>query len=169
MSDPSSSNTDKARREKETAEKVIRGEIPLGKYLGMPKEVLYQWADTGHKLLNAGSTQQALQIFQGLVEAAPHDSVFHCQLAATYMTMEKFDEAFSEFEQALRFNGNNVDALVGRGEIQIRRGDMPAGLADYTKAVQLDPELKRRSTQRARATLLVLKQQAEQAQAAAKK
>ncbi|WNG45669.1 tetratricopeptide repeat protein [Archangium minus] len=161
-SDSSPPPDEKARREQEAAEKLIRGEITLGQFLGMPTQVLYQWANTAHQLLQAGSTQQALQIFKGLVAAAPYDSVFHCQLAATYMTLEKYDEAFEEFEQSLRFNSGNVDALVGRGEIHLRRGNVPAGLADFTQATQRDPELKRRSTQRARATLLVLKQQAQQ-------
>jgi tetratricopeptide (TPR) repeat protein len=168
-SDSSSSSDPKAQREQEAGEKLIRGEMTLGEFLGMPREVLYRWAETGHQLLQAGSTQQALQIFQGLVAASPFDSVFHCQLAATYMTLEQYDEAFTEFDQALRFNGSNVDALVGRGEIHLRRGNVPEGLADFAKAVEKDPELKRRSTQRARSMLLVLKQQAEQAQTGARK
>jgi tetratricopeptide (TPR) repeat protein len=163
-SDSSSTPDEKTQREQEAAEKLIRGEMTLGEFLGMPKEVLYQWANQGHQLLQAGSTQQALAIFQGLVAASPYDSVFHCQLAATYMTLERYDEAFDEFDQSLRFNSGNVDALVGRGEIYLRRGNVPAGLADFTQATQRDPELKRRSTQRARSMLLVLKQQAEQAQ-----
>lgn len=163
-SDSSSSSDPKAQLEQEAAEKLIRGQMTLGEFLGMPREVLYRWAETGHQLLQAGSTQQAMQIFQGLVAASPFDAVFHCQLAATYMTLEQYDEAFESFEQALRLNAAHVDALVGRGEIHLRRGNVPAGLADFAKAVEQDPELKRRSTQRARSMLLVLKQQAEQAQ-----
>jgi tetratricopeptide (TPR) repeat protein len=166
-SDSSSSSDAKAKREQEAGEKLIRGEISLGQFLGMPREVLYQWAEMGHQLLQAGSTQQALEIFQGLVAASPFDSVFHCQLAAAHMTLEQFDAAFDAFDQALRFNASNVDALVGRGEIHLRRGNVAEGLADFAKAVEKDPELKRRSTQRARTTLLVLKQQAEQESGAA--
>jgi Tfp pilus assembly protein PilF len=163
-SDSSSSSDPKAQLEQEAAEKLIRGEITLGEFLGMPREVLYRYAEIGHNFLQAGNTQQAMQIFQGLVAASPFDSVFHCQLAATYMTLEHYDEAFESFEQALRLNGSHVDALVGRGELYLRRGNVPEGLADFAKAVEKDPELKRRSTQRARSMLLVLKQQAEQAQ-----
>ena len=161
-SDSPSSPDQKTQLEQEAAEKMIRGEITLGQFLGMSRKALYDFANTAHQLLQAGSTQQALQIFKGLVAADPYDSVFHCQLAATYMTMEQYDEAFEEFEQSLRFNPGNVDALVGRGEIHLRRGNVPAGLADFTQATQRDPELKRRSTQRARSMLIVLSQQAQQ-------
>ena len=170
MSDNSSSSGDeKERLAREADEQLIRGEITLGQFLGMSREVLYRWAETAYNLLQAGSTQQALAIFQGLVAAAPYESTFHTQLAATHMTLQQYDEAFSEFELALRFGSSSVDALVGRGEIYLRRGNVPAGLADFTKAVQEDPELKRRSTQRARSMLLVLKQQAEQAQVTSEK
>ena len=163
--DPSSSRDAKALSEQEVSEKLIRGEITLGQFLGMPKKQLYEWAESAHQALQAGSPKQALEIFKGLVAASPYDSVFHCQLAATYMTLEQYDEAFSEFELALRFNASNVDALVGRGEILLRRGKVPEGLADFTRALEKDPQMKRATTQRAHSVLLVLKQQAEQAQA----
>jgi len=146
------------------AEAVIRGELTLGQFLGISDEQLYGWANKAHQLLQAGSTSQALQIFKGLVVASPTNAVFHAQLAATYMTLERFDEAFEEFQLALQFNDGHVDALVGRGEIHLRRGHVPEALADLSKAIQRDPGLNRRATQRAHATLRTLKQQAEQLQ-----
>ncbi|RKH43201.1 tetratricopeptide repeat protein [Corallococcus llansteffanensis] len=133
----------------------------------MPQSTLYRWATTAHQLLQVGKTQQALDIFKGLVAAAPHDSVFHCQLGAALMTLERFDEAFDAFQRSLQLNADNGDALVGRGEIHLRRGNVPAGLADFSSAIQNDPTLQRRSTQRARSLLVTLKQQADQAQKSA--
>ncbi|WIG96149.1 tetratricopeptide repeat protein [Myxococcus sp. SDU36] len=144
------------------AEAVIRGEITLGQFLNLSHTQLYAWADKAYQLLQVGSSQQALQIFQGLVAASPTDAVFHAQLGATFMTLERFDEAFDAFRLALQFNDGHVDALVGRGEIHLRRGNVPEALADLSKAIQLDAGLKRRATQRAHATLLTLKQQADQ-------
>nr|WP_246357721.1 tetratricopeptide repeat protein [Pyxidicoccus fallax] len=145
------------------AEAVIRGEISLARFVGASNEDLYRWANIAHQLLQAGSTQQALTIFQGLVVASPMDAVFHAQLAATYMTLERFDEAFDEFNEALKYNRSHVDALAGRGEVYLRRGQVPEALADLSAAIQKDPTLKRAATQRAHGTLLALKQQAEQA------
>ncbi|RKG68478.1 hypothetical protein D7V88_40655 [Corallococcus terminator] len=130
----------------------------------MPRATLYRWATTAHQLLQVGKTQQALDIFRGLVAASPHDSVFHCQLGAALMTLERVDEAFDAFQRSLQLNSTNGDALVGRGEILLRRGDVPGGLADFSTAIQNDPTLQRRSTQRARSLLVTLKQQSDQAQ-----
>lgn len=163
MSDtPPAGEKKKAAVPEPVAEAVIRGDMSLGQFLGISKKDMYRWANTAHQLLQAGSTQQALTIFQGLVAAAPMDAVFHAQLAATYMTLERFDEAFDEFNLALQFNDGHVDALAGRGEIHLRRGLVPEALADLSAAIQRDPALQRRATQRAHGTLLALKQQAEQ-------
>lgn len=151
-------------RQQEEDERLIRGEVTLGEFLKMPQATLYRWATTAHQIMQAGKTAQALDIFKGLVAASPYDSVLHCQVGAAYMTLERFDEAFNAFEQSLKFNADNGDALVGRGEIFLRRGNVPAALKDFSRAIQNDPSLQRRSTQRARGTLLALKQQAERVQ-----
>ncbi|WP_223754577.1 tetratricopeptide repeat protein [Myxococcus sp. RHSTA-1-4] len=147
-------------------ERLIRGEVPLGRFLGLTHAQLMAIAQTGHKMLEAGKAPLALEIFEGLVAAAPQDTVFLTQLGATYMTLERMDDAFRVYDQALLLNSTNVDALVGRGEIHLRRGQVPEGLKDLSRAIEADPALKRRSTQRAHGTLLALKMQAEQAKAA---
>lgn len=163
MSDSAAGDDKKPAVPDRIGEAVIRGEITLAQFLNLSNEDLYKWANSAYQLLQAGSTQQALAIYQGLVAASPMDAVFHAQLAAAYMTLERFDEAFDEFTMALRFNEGHVDALVGRGEVYLRRGQVPEALADLSAAIQKDPGLKRAATRRAHATLLALKQQAEQA------
>ncbi|WP_240359428.1 tetratricopeptide repeat protein [Pyxidicoccus trucidator] len=150
----------------DVGERLIRGEVSLGKFLGLTHEQLMSIARSGHKMLEAGKAPLALEIFQGLVAAAPQDTVFLTQLGATYMTLERMDDAFDAYSQAILLNSANVDALVGRGEIHLRRGQVPEGLKDLSRAIEFDPGLKRRSTQRARGTLLALKKQAEQAKVA---
>ncbi len=164
-SDTESPDQDGVPIPQELAESLIRGEMPLGQFLGMSRERLYQIANVGHQMLQAGRVQLALEIFQGLVAVAPQDTVFHTQLGASLMTLERVDEAFDAYDKALLLNSANVDALVGRGEIFLRRGQVPEGLKDLSRAIEFDPALKRRATQRARGTLLALKKQAEQASA----
>ncbi len=163
MSDTPVPEDKKATVPEPLGEAIIRGEVTLGQFLGISNEELYRWANTAYQLLQAGSTQQALTIYQGLVAAAPTDAVFHAQLGATYMTLERYDEACDEFNLALQFNNGHVDAHVGRGEVYLRRGQVPEALADLSAAIHRDPSLKRLATQRAHGTLLALKQQAEEA------
>ena len=66
------------------------------------------------------------------------------------------DKAFEEYSAAIRLNIANVDALAGRGEINLQRGKLNEGIEDLRKAIENDPQAKRDSTKRARALLLSL-------------
>ncbi|MCP3060556.1 tetratricopeptide repeat protein [Myxococcus sp. K38C18041901] len=151
---------------KALVEKLVKGELQLGQFLGMTRERLFEYAAIGHNMLQAGRTRLALDIFEGLVAAAPQEPAFHTQLGATLLTLERVDAAFDAYQRALALDGSHGDALVGRGEILLRRGQVPEGLKDLGRAIELDPGLKKRSTQRARSTLLALKKQAESLKAA---
>ena len=163
MSDKTPEKAKSTTRElsQEDAEKLIGGEITPGEFLGLSNERLYKIATLGHGMLKSGQLPQALEIFEGLTAASPYDSVFHCNLAATYARLERFDEAKSSYTRALELNIANVDALVGRGELYLRESKVPEALKDITKALELDPKAERDTTKRARATLMVLQRMAE--------
>jgi uncharacterized protein YegP (UPF0339 family) len=61
----------------------------------------------------------------------------------------------------LRFNIANVDALAGRGELYLTKGDAKKGIADLRAALENDPEGKHPATVRARALLLSLRNAAQ--------
>jgi len=149
----------------ELAERLVRGEITLGEFFGLSPNVLYGIAKIAYQLLNTGRVDAALDIYKGLVAASPYDSVFHCHLAACYYTRENYDLAMKHFERSLEINLGNVDALVGRGELHLRKGKIPEALQDWKKAIDLDPEAKRASTKRARSNILMLKEMADQERA----
>lgn len=149
----------------ELAERLIKGEITLGEFFGLSPNVLYGIAKIAYQLLNTGRVDAALDIYKGLVAASPYDSVFHCHLAACYYTRENYDLAMKHFERSLEINLSNVDALVGRGELYLRKGMIPEALRDWKKAIDLDPEAKRASTKRARSNILMLKEMADQERA----
>ena len=146
----------------ETAEKLFLGEITPGEFLGLSQERLYKIANMGHEMFKSGQIQGALEIFEGLVAAAPYDSVFHTHLAAAYARLERFDEAKAEYTRALELNIANVDALVGRGELYLRESNIAEALKDIQRALELDPQANRDTTKRARATLQVLSKMADE-------
>jgi len=132
---------------------LVRGEVTLADVFGLDRESLYEIARLGYALLNSGNLREAKQIYSGLVAADPYDSVFHCHLAAAHHWLGELDDAFQEYSEALNLNFANVDALVGRAEIQISRGELAAGIAALRQAIEIDLESARTSTARARALL----------------
>jgi tetratricopeptide (TPR) repeat protein len=142
---------------KDLPEMLIRGEVTLADVFGLDRDSLYEIARLGYGLLSSGNLREAKQIYAGLVAAYPYDSVFHCHLAAVHHNLGELDDAFAQYTEALNFNYANVDALVGRAEIDLSRGNLTAGISGLKNAVEIDPEGLRQSTLRARALLLALK------------
>lgn len=140
----------------ELAARLVGGQINLAEFVGLRREQLYAIAQVGYQFYNSGKVEAARDIYQGLVAADPYDSVFRCHLAATHHRLGEFDEAVAEYTEALRYNVANQDALAGRGEIYLQRGQLAEALADLGQAIQLDPEGKRDTTLRARAILIAI-------------
>lgn len=162
---PQTSSSTVTPSQRELGEKLIRGNITPAQFLGLSQERMYEMATLGHRLMAEGQFQPALDIFKGLVAASPYDSVFHCNLAALYVELQRFPEALVEYTQALQLNVANVDALVGRSELLLREEKVAEALQDIQAALQLDPEARRESTQWARATLMMLQKMADAAEA----
>ena len=142
--------------------KLIAGEITPAQFLGLTRQVLYQMADVAYELLNSGKFDRAKEIYEGLVAADPNDSVFHCHLAAVHHRLGELDQALDQYSKALKFNRANIDALAGRGEIYLVRGELKRGIDDLAAAMALDPTFKRASTIRARALVAAIKKAAGQ-------
>ncbi|WP_245767283.1 tetratricopeptide repeat protein [Stigmatella erecta] len=151
------------------SQRLIAGELTPAQFLGLSQEQVYALATRGYELLVRGNTQAAIDIFKGLTAAAPYDSVFHCHLGAAYVQAERFQEGLEAFNRSLQLNIANVDALGGRSELLLREGKVAEALADIQAALQLDPEAKRETTQRARTALLLLQSMAEDTEADASK
>lgn len=154
-------------RKHEIQEKLVTGQITISEAVGLNRKQLYAIARRGYQLMNSGKLEEARQIYAGLVAADPFDSVFHCHLGAIHWRMGEVEKAFEEYDASIRYNIANVDALAGRGELYLLKGEVKKGIEDLRKALENDPNAFRPATVRARALLLSLRQVASHKQAAA--
>lgn len=154
-------------RKHEIQEKLVTGQITISEAVGLNRKQLYAIARRGYQLMNSGKLEEARQIYAGLVAADPFDSVFHCHLGAIHWRMGNVEKAFEEYDASIRYNIANVDALAGRGELYLLKGEVKKGIEDLRKALENDPNAFRPATVRARALLLSLRQVASHKQAAA--
>ncbi|HEY8561466.1 MAG TPA: tetratricopeptide repeat protein [Pyrinomonadaceae bacterium] len=153
-------------KKREVQEKLAIGQMTIAEAAGISRKQLYAIAQRGYQLLNSGKLEEARQIYAGLVAADPYDSVFHCHLGAVHFRMGKLDRALEEYDAAIRLNVANVDALAGRGELNILKGELKKGIEDLRAALENDREGTHPSGLRARALLLSLRQAAGKKQAA---
>ena len=154
---------DSEKRKKEIQEKLATGQMTIAEAVGVSKKQLYEIAGRGFQLLNSGRLEEARQIYAGLVAADPYDSVFHCHLAAVLWRLGEIEKACAEYDASLRFNFANVDALSGRGELYLLKGEIKEAIEMLGRSVELDPSGTRPASVRARALLLSLRQAAQKA------
>ena len=147
-------------KKREVQEKLATGQMTIAEAVGISRPRLYAIAHRGYQLYTTGRLEEARQIYAGLVAADPFDSVFHCHLGAVLFRMGKHDEAFEEYEAAIRLNIANVDALAGRGELYLLKGEVKQGIEDLRAALEKDPKATYPSSIRARALLLSLRRAA---------
>ncbi len=147
-------------RKREVLEKLATGQITIAEAVGISRRRLYAIAHRGYQLLSTGRLEEARQIYAGLVAADPFDSVFHCHLGAVLFRLGEHDKAFEEYDAAIRLNIANVDALAGRGELYLLKGEVKKGIEDLRAALENDPQGTHPSSLRARALLLSLRQAA---------
>jgi len=147
-------------------EKLFRGEITLADAFGLDRKSLYEIANIAYGLFSSGNLREAKEIYLGLVAADPYDSVFHCHLGAVHHRLGEVDDAYRHYNKALNLNLANVDAMVGRAEIQLARGNKAEGIAALKRAIEIEPQSSRPSIARARALLLAHETQLKEANSA---
>lgn len=104
----------------------------------------------GFQLYEEGNYEDARAIFEELAEQDPVEAYYRTALGAIYLAEDDLDPALEHFHQALQLNPKDSAALVNRGEVNLRLGNIVEAAQDFARAVDLDPENKDPLTMRAR-------------------
>jgi len=134
----------------------VLGNITLGELEGIDKDVQYQIAERGYKLLSEGKMDDAEKIFRGLISLDPFDSYFHTVLGSIYQRRDRKDEAIEEYSRALKVNPYNPTALANRGEIFFQQGRVLEATQDFQAAIENDPDGSEPATVRCRVLAMAL-------------
>ncbi|WP_306818751.1 tetratricopeptide repeat protein [Archangium lipolyticum] len=131
-------------------EKVLNGEASVGQIVGLTGPEMLEMAMQGFRLYEQGRYKDAKVVFDGLCELDPAEAYYRTALGAIYLAEEDLQTALQLFTHALALNGKDSAALVNRGEVHLRLGNIVEAAQDFAKAVELDPENKDPLTMRAR-------------------
>ena len=89
----------------------------------------------------ANNYDTAIRTYDDLLKLMPNDSQVQFELGSVYAAHGAFDPAREHFLQALQADPKYVDALVGLGTVEFKRGN-PQGSIDYlNRALSLAVEL----------------------------
>ena len=93
----------------------------------------------GHALYARGRLQEAQVVFESIVAKEPEEAFAYTMLGAIYLAQDDDARALALFDAALGIEERDLAALVGRGEIRLRRGQPKAAQQDLEKAIAQDP------------------------------
>jgi tetratricopeptide (TPR) repeat protein len=112
-----------------------------------------------------GRYEDARVLFEELASRDPLEGYYRTALGAISLAAEDLDGALAHFNDALRLNPEDTAALVNRGEVHLRLGNVLEAAHDFSRVVDLDPENKDPLTERARLLAAAALQSVEAAQA----
>jgi len=138
--------------------RFMMGDITASDMMGLTRDELYMIAKRGYELMEQGKLDQANQVYEGLVYLDPYDPYFYTVLGSIRQQQEDLDGALQLYEQALKMQPWNINALTNRGEIRFKQGHLTDAFQDFQRVIELDPDDKNRSTLRAKAIVLALKE-----------
>jgi tetratricopeptide (TPR) repeat protein len=82
----------------------------------------------------------AVRTYEERLRDAPGDLREHRFLATAYLNVRRYERALTVVEAGLRLARDDAALLARRGEAKAGLGDVDGALADWRRAVQLEPE-----------------------------
>ena len=125
-----------------------------GESLGITEEEIMEMGRVGAVFYEQGNIENALQIFEGLVELQPDNGNAHAALGAV-LTLRKDDQkATRHLEKAIELEPNQIAPYVNLGEVYVRQQKLEQALMVMKKAIELDPDENDYGANRARSMIM---------------
>jgi Flp pilus assembly protein TadD len=102
-----------------------------------PKAEIY--SDLGFTMAQLGQSQEALVDYRKALELDPNCASAHFNLAVTFVRAGDFAEAEAHYRQALP-GRPTAETLNGLGYVLARQGQAEEAIAEFRKAIDVDPK-----------------------------
>lgn len=116
------------------------GKATLRDVRGYSDEELYAIAKTAYYFYYQGRVAEARTLFQGLYAINPADAYFAKALGVVEMASGNAQGALAAYDVALKLDGRDAQAYVGRAEVRLAMGQKAQAVEDLRRAVSLAPE-----------------------------
>ena len=92
------------------------------------------------RVAKEGDLVQAEQIWSDLIDQFPGNPALWSNRGNTRASMDNFDDALADLNEAVRLAPDEVDPYFNRGAILEQKQQYEAAIDDYNKAIELDPD-----------------------------
>ncbi|EPX58090.1 tetratricopeptide repeat protein [Cystobacter fuscus DSM 2262] len=116
------------------------GKATLRDVRGYTDEELYAIAKTAYVFFYQGRIAEARTLFQGLYAVNPADGYFAKALGVVEMAAGNAQGALAAYDVALKLDGRDAQAYVGRAEVRLSLGQRSQAVEDLRRVASLLPE-----------------------------
>ena len=110
-------------------------------YIASAPQRAEQEFQAGMKLMEPGNYQKAITHFNRALAISPRLGNVYFERGVAHRLSNETDLALADFEQAIEVNGNFARAYSGLGSIYRERGDYRHAMEQYTKSLNIEPNV----------------------------
>lgn len=138
---------------------LAENKITFASVMRMDRKKLKQLAEQGFIKLKFGRYEEARKIFEVLCFVDHKNFFHHLALAGAFHKQKKYLDAAFQYTECLKYDGENTNALVNRGEIFLHHKNYKKAAEDFRAAILLDKDGDDLFANRARSLVIAIKRQ----------
>lgn len=136
---------------------LAENRISFASVMRMDRKKMAQLAEQGYTKLKFGRFNDARKIFE-ILSFIDHKNFFHhLALGGAYQKMKKYLDAAFQYSECLKYDPENTNALVNRGEIFLKHKNYKKAAEDFRAAIVVDKVGKDVFANRARSLVIAIK------------
>lgn len=131
--------------------------ITFASVMRMDRKKMRQLAEQGYVKLKHGRYQEARKVFEILTFVDHKNFFHHLALGGAYHKLKQYLDAAFQYTQCLKYDAENTNALVNRGEIFLKHKNYKKAAEDFRSAIILDKTGRDLFANRARSLVIAIK------------
>lgn len=92
------------------------------------------------ELMKASNYQEALVLFNSVIESVPNHPVYHSQRGVCFFHLKDLEASLKDMNVSVKLDPTYSYRYSSRAYIKDAMGDVKGAILDYKKATELDPE-----------------------------
>ena len=136
---------------------LAEGKLSFAAVMRMDPKKVRQVAEAGYIKLKYGRYEEARKIFEILTFIDHRNYFHHLALGGAYAKLKKYLDAAFQYSECLKYDPENTNALVNRGEIFLKHKNYKKAAEDFRAAITKDKTGRDLFANRARSLVIAIK------------
>lgn len=133
------------------------GKITFAQVAKLDRKKMKQLAEQGYVKLKHGRFDEARKVFEILTFVDHKNYFHHLALGGAYQKLKKYLDAVFQYTECLKYDPENTNALVNRGEVFLRHKNYKKAAEDFRQAIVADKSGRDVFANRARSLVIAIK------------